>query len=76
MDRLSSNGIPLGLSGSTIKNFDSRKPKDRKVSVFVTLAPMYSVPLGASVSQFAWSLRTIKNMCALAPDMVLKLKLK
>jgi hypothetical protein len=61
MDRISSNGIPGLLSGSSYKNFDSRKPKDIKVTVFVTIAPMYSVLLETSVSQFALSLRSIRN---------------
>ena len=64
MDRLSSNGMPVVLSDSSIENFDSRKPKDRKVAVFVTLAPVYTLLLGTSVSQFGWSLRSVKNMCA------------
>ena len=49
-----SNGISVVLSGSSIENFDSQNPKDRKVVVFVTLAPVYSVLLGTNVSQFSW----------------------
>jgi len=35
LDRLSSNCITVVLSGSSIENFDSQKPKDRNVAVFV-----------------------------------------
>ena len=40
------------------------KVKRQKITVFVTLAPMYSVLLETSVSQFSWSLRSTENVCA------------